>query len=189
MSTTNPSPQFKGLEQRMTRAVEGNLWGGQTGILELERKFGVADGWTLAHYHEWLEKLNWDQEDLHEELTQRREEGMPSTPKLFMPSPQTTLRQKEPAIPAGSGMLRTSPQVVLNDLLSQGCRRLQTTPKIHPVRRKLTFPVSMKGIQRSSNGTKEYNRPRRSSARRSPQALSWPKNNRLRRQNRNDGKP
>ena len=51
MSTTNPSPDFKGFGQRMTRAMERNLWGVQAQIQELERKFKVADGNTQAHYH------------------------------------------------------------------------------------------------------------------------------------------
>ena len=57
MSTTNPSPHFKDLEQKNTRAVEGKLRGVQAKIRELERKFEVADGKIQAHYHE---DLNWD---------------------------------------------------------------------------------------------------------------------------------
>ena len=60
MSTTNPSLHFKGLGQRMTRAIEGSLWGMQAEIQELKRKFKVADGKTQAHYHKWMEELKWD---------------------------------------------------------------------------------------------------------------------------------
>ena len=60
MSTTNPSPHFKGLEQKTTKAVEGNLFGVQAKIRDLVRKFKAADGKTQAHYHKWLKKFNWD---------------------------------------------------------------------------------------------------------------------------------
>ena len=132
MSTTNPSPCFKDLEQRTTRAVEGNMWGVQAEISELEWKFKVADGKMQAHYHEQLEKLNWDWEALQEELTRRKEEGRPSTPKPSTPSPQIASRWKESAIPSGSGMLRTSPWVVLKDLLSHGGQKAPSDTKDPP---------------------------------------------------------
>ena len=75
MSTNNPSPHFKGTEQKMTREVEGKFWGVQTKIKELERKFKAADGKTQVHYHEWLEKLNWDLEALQVEITRREGRG------------------------------------------------------------------------------------------------------------------
>ena len=49
-----------------------------------------------------------------------KEDGAPSTPKPAIPYPQTTPRQKEPAVLAGTGILRTSPWVVLKNLLPQG---------------------------------------------------------------------
>ena len=51
MSTVNLSPHFKGLQQKMTRAVEGRLFGVPGKIRELERKFEAADGKMQAHYH------------------------------------------------------------------------------------------------------------------------------------------
>ena len=116
MSTTNPSPHFKGPEQKTITAVEGKLWGIQAEIKELERKFTVAGGKMHTHYQEWLEELNWVWEALQDELARRKEEGTLSTPKLSMPYPKVTLRWKEPAIPSGSGMPRMSPWVVLKDL-------------------------------------------------------------------------
>ena len=101
----------------------------QAEILELERKFEVAGGKKQDHFHEQLEKLKWGQESLQEELSRMKEEGTPSTPKPAMPSPLTTVRQKEPAIPAGSGMPRTSPWVVLKDLLPQGVPKALSNTK------------------------------------------------------------
>ena len=60
MSTTNPSTHFNSLGQRMSRAMERSLQGVQAKILELERRFGAADGKTQPHYHEQLEELKWD---------------------------------------------------------------------------------------------------------------------------------
>ena len=64
MNTTNPSPHCKGSGHRTTRAMEGSLWGVQTEILELERKFKAVNGKTQAHYHKQLGELKWDQEAL-----------------------------------------------------------------------------------------------------------------------------
>ena len=79
MHKTNPSPYFKGLEQKMAREVEGKLQGVQAKIRELEMRLEAADGKTQAQNHEWLE-----------ELTRGKEEGTPSTPKPSMPSPLIT---------------------------------------------------------------------------------------------------
>ena len=133
MSTTNPSPCFKGLGQKMTRAVEGSLWGVQAEIWELERKFKVAYCKMQAHYQEWLEEHKWDWEALLEELERIKKGEILSTPKPSMPSPQTTLRQKKPAVPAGPSM-PMSPQVVLKNFLSWGYKRLWVTPRIDPVK-------------------------------------------------------
>ena len=75
MSITNPSPHFKGLGQRMTRAMDESLQGVKAEIWELERKFEVADDKTQVSYHEWLEELKWDWEALQEELSRMKEEG------------------------------------------------------------------------------------------------------------------
>ena len=69
MSTTNPSPCFKGLGQRTTRAVEGSSWGMQVAFWEMDRRFDMADGKVQAYYHEQLEELKWDLETLQEKLT------------------------------------------------------------------------------------------------------------------------
>ena len=75
MSISNPSPHFKGLGQRITRAVEGGLLRMQAEIHELERRFEVVDGKTQAHYHKWLEEFKQDQEALQEELSRMKEGG------------------------------------------------------------------------------------------------------------------
>ena len=175
MSTTNPSSCFKGLEQKITRAVEGKLQGVQAEVKELERKSEVADGKTQAHYHAWLEKLNWDWEALHEELARRKEEGTPSTPKPSMPSPESTLRWKEPAIPSGFSMLRTSPWVVLKNLGAQlGEPQLgfftQGTGSSEqcqgsPSKGEAELSSEQEGNQRSSDSRKEYRGPRSSTKR------------------------
>ena len=67
--------------------------------------------------------------------------GAPSTPKLAMSSPQTTLKLKELAVPAGSSTLRVSSQIVLKDLLPQGVPDTLGGTKIHPVRGKPMFPA------------------------------------------------
>ena len=111
MSTTNPSPYFKGSGWSVARAIDGSLQGVKVEIWELERKLKVADSRALAQYHEQLEKLKWDREALHEELSRSREEGAPSIPELAELSTQTTPRQKEPAVPAALGTPRVSPLI------------------------------------------------------------------------------
>ena len=61
-------------------------------------------------------------------------------------SPQITPKQKEPAIPPGSGMPRTSPQRVLKDLGTWlGGPKLHVTPRIPPVRRRLDLTSMQEG--------------------------------------------
>ena len=60
--------------------------------------------------------------------------GVLSTPKLAMPSPQTTLRQKEPGIP------RMSHCVVLKTLLPQGEKEAQSDTKNPPAKGEVEFP-------------------------------------------------
>ena len=72
----------------------------------------------------------------------KNEEGTPSIPKLAIPSPQTTLRWKKPAVPAGSGMLRVLHQVVFSP---EGHKRPWATSRIHPARVKTIFKVHRRG--------------------------------------------
>ena len=52
MSTTNPSPCFKGPEQKTTRAVKGKLWGVDAEIKELEKVWGCS--WQVAYLLSWM---------------------------------------------------------------------------------------------------------------------------------------
>ena len=86
---------------------------------------------------------------LQEELSRMKEEGASSSPKPVTPSPQTTLRQKESAIPAGSGMLRAFPWVVLKDLLPQRSPEALSNNRKPPSKvLMLMFPACKRGTQR-----------------------------------------
>ena len=71
----------------------------------------------------------------------------------------------------------------------KGYKRLRVMPRIYPVRGKQTFQACRRGTQRDSDNRKEYRGPKKVSTRRTPQALSWLKYNRPRRQNGSDKKP
>ena len=74
-----------------------------------------------------------------------KEEGTLNTPKLSIHSPQTTLRQKEPTVPAESNMLRMSPHVVMKNLLPQGVQEALSGTRNPPSEWEADIPSTQEG--------------------------------------------
>ena len=149
------------------QSCRGELWGVKAEISGARKVFKVVDGKAQPHYHEKLGKLKWDWETLKEELLRMRKDGAPSTPEPVVPSPQTTLRWKEPAVPTGPGTLKVSLQIALKDLLPWGVPETLGYTK-NPPSGEANIQACRRGIWRSSSSRKEHNRPRRGSIRRTP---------------------